>query len=99
MAVTPSFERHIKQMFREVDIESMNSMFDLSDYQTVKQFSNEILLCLKGDGGRPVMPPASAGGPWPNEWIDLFARWIQEGHPQQQVIRVDRSVPLARAHR
>ena len=82
MAVTPSFDKHIKQMFREVDVESMKSMFDLSDYQTVKQFSDQILRCLKGEDGQRVMPPLSAGGPWPKEWIDLFARWIQEGHPR-----------------
>ena len=82
VAVTPSFDKHIKQMFREVDIESMKNMFDLSDYQTVKQFSDQILLCLKGEGSRPVMPPVSAGGPWPKEWIDLFVRWIHEGHPR-----------------
>ena len=82
MAVKPSFEKHIRQMFRTVDVESMVNMFDLSDYQTVKQFSNEILLCLKGEGGRSVMPPISAGGPWPEEWITLFERWIQEGYQQ-----------------
>ena len=82
MTVTPSFENHIKQMFREVDIESMGSMFNLSDYQTVRQFSNQILLCLKGEDGRSVMPPISAGGPWPKEWVDLFERWIKEEHPQ-----------------
>ncbi len=82
MTVEPSFERHIRQMFRDVDVESMQSMFDLNDYDTVRQFSEQILLCLKGEGGRSVMPPEAAGGPWPEEWINLFARWIKEKHPQ-----------------
>ena len=82
MAVTPSFERHIRHMFRDIDVQSMESMFDLGDYNTVKQFSDQILLCLKGESGRSVMPPISAGGPWPEEWIELFTRWIREGHPQ-----------------
>lgn len=82
MNVKPSFERHIRQMFRDIDVQSMENMFDLTDYNTVKQFSDQILLCLRGEGGRPVMPPRSVGGPWPDEWIELFERWIQEKHPQ-----------------
>lgn len=82
MATRPSFENHIRQMFRVIDVESMRNMFDLSDYATVSQFSQEILWCLKGEGGRDVMPPVSEGGPWPEEWIALFERWIEEGHPE-----------------
>lgn len=80
--VTPSFENHIKQMFREVDVESMLFMFNLHDYDQVSQNSGEILKCLKGEDGRRQMPPISTGGPWPEEWIRLFERWIGAGHPR-----------------
>ena len=82
MAVTPSFENHIRQMFRDIDIERMAFLFDLTNYDVVKENSQELLLCLKGAEGRRQMPPNSEGGPWPEEWIALFERWIQEGHPQ-----------------
>ena len=82
MAVTPSFENHIRQMFRDVDVESMMPMFDLTDYETVKEYGQEILLCLRGEDNRDRMPPISEGGPWPEEWIALLERWIIEGHPR-----------------
>ena len=53
---------------------------ELSDYEDVKNNSSGILSHLKGEGS--LMPPESNGGPWPQEWIDLFERWINEGHPE-----------------
>jgi len=47
----------------------------------VKAFSEDILKSLKGLEGRSVMPPIEDGGPWPEEWIALFERWIAAGHP------------------
>ena len=79
MAVKPSFANHIRQMFRDNDVNRMSFMFDLANYDEVKAASDEILKCLKGEG-RLVMPPEEEGGPWPAEWITLFERWINEGH-------------------
>jgi hypothetical protein len=77
MAVTPSFENHIRQMFRDIDVEQMAFMYDFTDYEVVRVNSSNILRCLKGSDGMSVMPPSSIGGPWP-----VFERWIGEGHPR-----------------
>lgn len=81
MVVIPSFTNHISLMFRSMDVQHMGFKFDLSDYDDVKNFSEEILKSLKGLEGRRVMPPIEDGGPWPEEWIALFERWIAEGYP------------------
>jgi hypothetical protein len=46
----------------------------------VRSNKDAILQRLQARDGS-MMPPASAGGPWPDEWIALFQRWIQEGTP------------------
>ena len=83
MAVRPSFDNHIRLMFRSIDIRHMQSVkFDLSDYEDVKAFSNDILKRLKETDDSKVMPPIEDGGPWPEEWIALFERWIDAGYPR-----------------
>jgi len=76
----PSFQLHIRPMFNETDIQHMSFRMELSDHEDVKNNSSGILSHLKGEGS--LMPPESNGGPWPQEWIDLFERWINEGHPE-----------------
>jgi hypothetical protein len=75
-----SFQLHIRPLFRDVDIEHMSFAFDLAKFEDVRDNSALILGRLKGVGGS-VMPPKTHGGPWPDEWIALFERWINEGHP------------------
>jgi anaerobic selenocysteine-containing dehydrogenase len=84
MAVQPSFKNHIVQMFRQEDIDGMNNAggrsFDLTDKAAVEAKADEIIDRISRDardGG--LMPPAANGGPWPQEWIDLFIRWKEEG--------------------
>lgn len=67
---TPVFELHIRPMFRATDRAHMISDLDLWDYDTVVAQADHILDYLK-DG----MPPDTHGGPWPEEWIELFRRW------------------------
>ena len=74
----PLFEIHILPMFRLIDIEHMlREGWNLRDYDFVKGEAGKILEFLKGSS---LMPPKSAGGPWPPEWIALFERWIHAGH-------------------
>ncbi|MFF4422403.1 hypothetical protein ACFY04_16745 [Streptomyces sp. NPDC001549] len=67
---TPVFELHIRPMFRAIDRDHMMSSFDLWDYDAVVAEADDIQDRLK-DG----MPPVGHGGPWPDEWIQLFRRW------------------------
>jgi hypothetical protein len=78
-----SFRLHIRPLFRDdPDIAHMKPLgIDLSSHDDVRQNSAEILTTLKARDGT-MMPPASADGPWPDEWIALFERWINEGHAQ-----------------
>lgn len=71
---TPRFELHIRPMFRLTDREHMLFAFDLSDYDAVAANADDILERLGAD-----MPPPGASGPWPEEWIELFKRWIDSG--------------------
>jgi CDGSH-type Zn-finger protein/truncated hemoglobin YjbI len=69
---TVTFARHIKQLFRTMDRESMRFVFDLWSYNDVRTHALEILKRL--DNG--TMP---CDGAWPNERVDLFRRWIDSG--------------------
>jgi hypothetical protein len=71
---TPGFERDIKPLFREDDREAMNFVFDLWDYNDVRNQAENILERLE-DGSMPC------DGEWPPEQIDLFRRWIDAGMP------------------
>jgi hypothetical protein len=77
--VTTSFVRDIAPLFRPVDVEHM-AVFgvDLSRHEGVEQAAALILERLRGDG--PVMPPRPHRR-WTTAQVDLFARWIAEGHP------------------
>ena len=80
-----SFRLHIRPMFRDIDVQHMGNLgpfgsIDLNDHAAVAGKSQLILDRLKDD--LDPMPPAADDGPWPQEWISLFERWIDEGHPE-----------------
>jgi hypothetical protein len=83
----PYWELHIQPMFRALDREHMLTFvdgarkFDLFDYDQVVARADKILRALK----RPLprcMPFPEFGGPWPEEWIELFARWQRRKFPR-----------------
>jgi hypothetical protein len=71
-SVSVSFETDIKPLFREKDRSRMEWAFDLWDLQGVKDNAEGILERLQ-DGDMPC------DGSWPQDRIDLFRNWIQEG--------------------
>ena len=73
-----SFAANIRPLFTDTDIDHMSFFCDLSNFDDVKVNADDILSRLNGTGG-PLMPPVSAGGPWPQANIDLFQQWLQEG--------------------
>ena len=78
MAVTPYWEIHILPMFRLIDHDHMTSFFDLFDYDAVVENKDDISDALTSK----AMPPLATGGPWPEEWIALYGRWVALNCPR-----------------
>ena len=81
----PRFELHIRPLMRWIDRHNMRSLdaassIDLWDYDSVRGKATKIITRL-GHG----MPPETHGGPWPQEWIDLFVRWKNAGFPRLEL--------------
>ena len=70
----PSFSQDIQPLFRDTDVDEMSFAFDLSDYEDVKANAEGIYERL-ADGSMPCDEP------WPDDRIELFRRWIDEGCP------------------
>jgi hypothetical protein len=80
MANTTSFQRDIRPLFTERDIEGMKKGFNLASYDEVKAHAAAIYDRIRGVGGALMPPPTPRGeGPWPQARIELFAKWIADG--------------------
>jgi hypothetical protein len=84
-AKPPYWELHIRPMFRLLDQEHMigdtvrpEARVNLYDYDQVSKRAADILGALQDD----FMPPGDEGGPWPAEWVALFARWVEKKCPR-----------------
>lgn len=69
-----SFATDIRPLFRDSDIEEMSFAFDLSDYDDVKDNADAIYERLS-EGSMPC------DGEWPEDNVDLFRQWMDEGYP------------------
>jgi hypothetical protein len=72
---TLSFEENIRPLFRERDRGSMRDKFDLWSRDDVAEHSEAILAVLESG----TMP---CDGPWSNDQIGLFRRWVEGGMPE-----------------
>ena len=70
-----SYERNIRQMFRDRDIQSMSFAFDLSSFDEVRANAEAIYEKLAA-GSMPC------DGPWPAEDVGRFRTWIDNGSPR-----------------
>lgn len=77
---TPVFELHILPLVRAIDREHMISFFDLWNYEHLVEHADLILARVGTD-----MPPVAQGGPWPDEWVQLFRRWRDTGFKRLEV--------------
>lgn len=68
----PSFERHIKPLFRQLDRQSMRFAFDLWSCDEVRKHAQAILTRLKAG----TMP---CDGAWPAVKTAVFERWTEQG--------------------
>ena len=71
---TVSFATDVRPLFREKDRGSMQSHFDLWSYDDVRNAASRILATLE-DGTMPC------DGAWPQDQVNLFRRWVEEGTP------------------
>jgi hypothetical protein len=68
------FEADILPLFRPEDVEEMAWAFDLSSYEDVREHAEDIHARL-AEGTMPC------DAPWPEEDVDKFRRWIDDGMP------------------
>jgi hypothetical protein len=71
-APAPNFAVDIKPLFRERDRRAMTFLFDLWDYEAVKENAEAILAATEG-GDMPC------DGAWPVERVSVLRRWIEGG--------------------
>ena len=70
-----SFATDVRPLFRDKDVQSMKSMFDLSRYQDVKDNADGILATVE-NGSMPCDQT------WSPEQIATLQAWISEGFPE-----------------
>ena len=68
------FERDIRSLFRDVDVDGMAWLFDLTDHAQVAEHADSIVMQLE-IGSMPC------DGPWDEERVALFKRWVAGGCP------------------
>jgi hypothetical protein len=80
MTAKTNFQRDIRPLFTDRDIEGMRKGFDLASYDDVKKYAGPIYDRIRGIGGAVMPPPPPKGeGPWPQSRIELFAKWMADG--------------------
>jgi hypothetical protein len=70
----PSFQGDIRPLFRAEDVEAMSFAFDLSSYEDVRTYAEDVFDRL-ADGSMPC------DGPWPEDQVARFRTWIDAGMP------------------
>jgi hypothetical protein len=68
----PSFARDIRPLFRELDVSQMRCVLDLTDHRDVCRFAEAI-------HGRLTAGSMPCDQPWPDEQVERFRRWIDQG--------------------
>jgi len=82
MTKSTSFQKDIRPIFTERDIQGMIKGFNLASYDEVKAHAAAIYDRIRGIGGAVMPPPPPRGeGPWQQSRIELFARWMADGCP------------------
>ena len=71
----PTFDGHIKSLFRERDRVAMLAFFDLWSFDDVNANADAILAAVRA-GSMPCDTP------WTTEKVDLLERWVDSGTPR-----------------
>jgi hypothetical protein len=80
MTKPTSYAADIRPLFTDRDIQGMKKGFNLASYDEVKAHAAAIYDRIRGINGALMPPPPPRGeGAWPQERIELFAKWIADG--------------------
>jgi hypothetical protein len=94
MARTLYYELHIRPLFREIDRQHMLGVvpdLDLWSYESlaaVDDNTGELWRVRVLEEASAItepfrlMPPPDNSGPWPDEWLALYKRWLDTGAKQ-----------------
>jgi len=81
LAKLTGFQEDILPLFTERDIRAMSKAINLASYDDVKKHAAIIHDRIRGIGGAVMPPPPPRGeGPWPQAYIERFAKWIADGY-------------------
>jgi hypothetical protein len=69
-----SYALHIRPLFSKGHSDCMSYIFELDRYDDVRD-NAELIYERLADKSMPM----DETGPWPDEWVTLFRRWIDEG--------------------
>ena len=69
-----TFQRDIRPLFRDDDVEAMLFAFDLSSCEEVREHAEEI-------HSRLVEGTMPCDAPWPEQDVERFREWIDAGMP------------------
>jgi hypothetical protein len=72
MAEDVTFAGDIRPLFRDSDVRSMSSVFDLSSYDDVRA-NAEVIYTRLAEGTMPC------DGAWPADDVARFRTWIDDG--------------------
>src|SRR5262249_13109169 len=76
------FARDIRPLFRQRDIDNMQGILDLTNYQVVKDNAIAINNALNWTTSNTYQPRMPCDGEWPPEWRAAFKQWMVDGyHP------------------
>jgi hypothetical protein len=71
-----SFEKDIRPMFTQMDVDHMAAMMDLSNRDSVLENADAIYSTVSSG----AMPPSNSGEPrWTPEMCEKFRTWKEEG--------------------
>ncbi len=93
MARTLYYELHIRPLFRQIDRQHMLGIqpeLDLWSYDSLASADDNtgelwrVRVLQEAGATDPfrMMPPPDNSGPWPDEWLTLYKRWLDSGAKQ-----------------
>lgn len=82
MANLTNLQADIRPLFTDRDVHAMSKASSLASYEDVKSHAQILYESIRGVGGSIRPPPPPCGeGPWPQDRVELFGKWMSDGFP------------------